>query len=192
MGTAEPARCPPGNFKSMESGGSVAAKLELKGGPRSGGFRSPSGAGAACGERQVAGRMGPSKPLVFHPLATRCCHRMRQGARGRPAVPYSYKELNHCKHISSAGWPHPGGWWLSLTHGTPAPGSWLGSRTLTSGCPASPGHWEHWGPPQTGPKQPVSTLFWLPRYRPASGRPVCGSGWTRLAKSFPQVVSASL
>ena len=157
-----------------------------------GGFRSPSGAGAACGERQVAGRMGPSKTFIFHPLATRCCDRLRQGAGGRPPVPYSYKELNHCKHISSAGWPHPGGLWLSLTHGTPAPGSWLGSRTLTSGCPASPGHWEHWGPPQTGLKQPVSTLFWLPRYRPASGRPVCGSGWTRLAKSFPQVVSASL
>ena len=84
-------------------------KAEPAKGPRSGGFRSPSGAGAACGERQVAGRMGPSETFVFHPLATRCCHRMRQGARGRPAVPYSYKELNHCKHISSAGWPHPGG-----------------------------------------------------------------------------------
>ena len=77
----------------MESGGSVAAKLNPQKGPRSGGFRSPSGAGAACGERQVAGRMGPSKTFIFHPLATRCCDRSRQGARGRPAVPYSSSQF---------------------------------------------------------------------------------------------------
>ena len=49
----------------------------------------PSSAGAACGERQVAGREGLSKTFILVPVSTQCCHRLRQGARGRPSVPYS-------------------------------------------------------------------------------------------------------